>query len=289
MSTWPDPHTPLAPSLLNTTSGVRDLRGVAEFGPLMQSISNARLVSTGFNEYLSKCPSAPTLNRIVWARNFMTHDLLSLPLTLPSPSAQSGLNYHSHHDSDQMMNISSPLHALYNLIRLSTMAYTLLVLFLPPHIAGIHDRLSQQLMLALDDCTVLDLWNTHPSLLLWSTILGGIVADESTLRPWFAEMARQARTRMPNLALMDSRDKDRSRSRSTGRQRSHSRSRSMPDASIKREADASWTIVRDVCFRFLWFEGPERDGFGRAFWDEACEEVLFRTRSDEPSAKVPFL
>ena len=45
-------------------------------------------------------------------------------------------------------------------------------------------------------------------------------------------------------------------------------------------------IVRNICFRFLWFDGPECDGVGQAFWNEACENVLMRTRSDDPSVYV---
>ncbi|EXJ71060.1 uncharacterized protein A1O5_06053 [Cladophialophora psammophila CBS 110553] len=266
MSTWPEPSTLLAPSLQNLTSGFQDLGDIAGFGPLMDVVHNARLITIGLDAYLSRHPSAPSLNRIIWARNFMTHDLLSLPLTPPLPDLCPNAAHRHDSSSSNMTTLCSPLHSLYNLVRLSTMAYTLLVLFPVPTVAGIHGKLTQQLMLVLDDCTVMDLWTTHPKLLLWSTVLGGIVAKDTSLRPWFAEMIRQARTKTTNLALMDSASRG-----SRSRDRSYDNPNPSMEDRTEGESRALWTVVRDMCCRFLWFDGPECDGLGGAFWEEACD------------------
>ncbi|OAP54972.1 hypothetical protein AYL99_10672 [Fonsecaea erecta] len=266
MSSWPETPAALVPSLQTLASGFEDLGDVIGLAPLLQVIHYVRLITIGFDAYLSGNPSAPSLNQIVWARNFMTHDLLSLP-SKGSLSAQ-------RHDSStsDVMTHSSPLHSLYNLVRLSTMAYTLLVLFPVRCTADIHQKLTRELMLALDDCTVLELWTTHPQLLLWSTVLGGLVAKDTSLRPWFAEMIRQARTKIPDLALTDSRGQSRSR---------HSSYHSTPssEAGTPGESGALWAAVRDICRHFLWFDGPECDGLGRAFWEEACDNTQFRAMS----------
>ncbi|KIW94709.1 uncharacterized protein Z519_04686 [Cladophialophora bantiana CBS 173.52] len=266
MSTWSEPSTLQAPSLQNLTSGFQDLGNIAGFGPLMEVLHNARLITIGLDAYLSGHPSAPSLNRIICARNFMTHDLLSLPLTPPLPDLRPSAAHRHDNSSSNMTTLCSPLQSLYSLVRLSTMAYTLLVLFPVPTVAGIHGKLAQQLMLALDDCVVMDLWITHSKLLLWSTVLGGIVAKDTSLRPWFAEMIRQARTKTTNLALMDSASRG-----SRNRLRSCNNPSASEEDKTEGESRALWTVVRDMCCRFLWFDGPECDGLGRAIWEEACD------------------
>ncbi|OAL33855.1 hypothetical protein AYO20_06866 [Fonsecaea nubica] len=269
MSTWPASSTRLTPSLQNLASGFQDLEDVVGFAPLMQIVNNARLITIGFDAYLSGLSSAPSLNQIVWARNFMTHDLLSAPSELLVPYSRTGSSSPRDNDSSSIMVHSFPLQSLHNLVRLSTMAYTLIVLFPVPSVAGIHGKLTRELMLALDNCTVLELWTTHSRLLLWSTILGGVIAQNTSLRPWFTEMIRQARTKIPRLALLNAK----SRSRSKSRHSSHSMSSVSDDDGTDGESDAPWPVVKDNCFRFLWFDGPECDGQGRVFWGEACDDT----------------
>ncbi|KIV77925.1 hypothetical protein PV11_09697 [Exophiala sideris] len=66
---------------------------------------------------------------------------------------------------------------LYDLTRLSTLAYVVLVLFPPPRFAGVHAKLAPHLISTLDECTDLRLWNEYPDLLLWGTIFGGILSN----------------------------------------------------------------------------------------------------------------
>lgn len=178
MSTWPAPPVSLPPSVQHLTAGFQHLEALYHtegFSALMQVISNARLITIGLDAYTSQDTAAPTLNRIVWARNFLAHDLLS------SPSALTSSVHHQPHRqiSPSSLSMLSVPHALYNLLRLSLLAYTLLVLFPMPRVTGLHAKLSQHLMLALDDCTVLELWTTEwRELLMWSTLLGGMVAVE---------------------------------------------------------------------------------------------------------------
>jgi hypothetical protein len=270
------------------TAGFGELHDDPAFARLMQIVTHVRMITIGFNAHLSQQAGAPTITRIVWARNFMTHDLLSLPLTMPTtiPKPIPGVRLHEFSASDILNGFSSQ-QALYNLIRLSTLTYTLLVLFPMPRVTGLHDRLSQQLMAALDDCTALDLWATHPKMLFWATVLGGIVSEEGGLREWYAEMTRRTRMIIADLGLVDSPGRD--RTQSTGRQRSRSRSHSASEVSGKPEADVTWKAARGMFFRFLWFDGPQCDGLGRAFWDEACENLSARAASDEsPASASPF-
>ncbi len=54
----------------------------------------------------------------------------------------------------------------------------------PRHI-GIHQKLAERLMLALDETSVLELEHEHPEALTWATILGGAAASETPLYSWY--------------------------------------------------------------------------------------------------------
>ncbi|KIW71987.1 hypothetical protein PV04_00211 [Phialophora macrospora] len=191
MSTWPKDPAPLCSSLYSMTNGFDEFRNDPGFACLLQIIRHVRMITIGLNAHLSQQTGAPTITRIVWARNFMTHDLLSLPLTMPTTFPEPVHGGRSHgRSASNTLNAFSPQQALYNLIRLSTLTYTLLVLFPMPRVTGLHARLSQQLMAALDDCTVLGFWATHPKMLFWATVLGGTVS-EGSFRKWAGKLARQ--------------------------------------------------------------------------------------------------
>ncbi|EXJ65376.1 hypothetical protein A1O7_01717 [Cladophialophora yegresii CBS 114405] len=265
MSIWAEDPAPLASSFSYLASGFDEFSDHPCFAPLVQAITHARMITIGLNAYQSQQPGAPTITRIVWARNFMTHDLLSLPVTIASTLIEHTPGQQPHGSSaSTIVHVFSPQQALYNLIRLSTLTYTLLILFPMPRVTGLHARLSMQLMTAIDNCTALDLWATHAKILLWATVLGGI-ASEDALRKWYAEMIRQNRATIADIALGDS--SGRNKWKDTSRQRSHNRSRSNSGASSRREPDVTWKVVKDVLFRFLWFDGPRYDGLGSGFWD----------------------
>lgn len=298
MSTWPEPPSPLPPALRTLTMGLQKLRTALTCEPLYEIISTLRQITIGFSMYLSGHPDGPSLVRILWARNSVQHDLLSLDATLADttikPEPGSPTMQHS-----SIFPIFSPPQSLYTLLRQSTLAYTLLVLFPLPRVAGLHTKISQRLMLALDDCMVLDLWRTQPEVLLWSTVLGGIVAgsgsgsgsggdteaDEDydtssaspsssgssstpspspSLRPWFLEMTTHARSHIPSL--------------STTFFPPPSKRDTKPRPS--RDFEASWPVVRDICASFLWFDGPEFERAARTFWNESCG--MFSTARRKP-------
>ncbi|KAK7890698.1 hypothetical protein LTR67_007907 [Exophiala xenobiotica] len=215
MAIWPYPdRKALRPFLQNLATGFGSLPESIQLDPLMQKIDAIRDVSIGYDLYLVQSPSAPRHIHIVWGRNTLLHDLLRLP--------------------DK--SFDNPLAAdacLYDMCRLSTLSYMLLVLFPLPRVSGLHYTLAQRIKTALDSCFVFRLWQRYPELSLWATVLGGILAEETALRPWFVQVS----------------------------------------ASICRERTwQSWDTVKNVCSRFLWFE-QDCDQVGEAFWEEVLEHV----------------
>ena len=241
MSTFPSPPSTMPSSLTNMTLGFGALPKSLTTVPLFAAIDTVRLITIGYDMYLSQQPDAPSLVKILWARNSATHDLLSLD------------NRFIPDDSQEQSNIDpQELQALYSLVRLSTLAYTLLVLFPMPRVAGLHANLSKQIRSALKVCAVMGFWDENPSLLLWATMMGGSVADKGEpVRGWFMDVLT-----------------------------THSPIRCRP---------ASWPAVRDMITRFLWFDGPECEGVGREVWMEACKcqpEDKTPVETDNGSAKA---
>ncbi|KAJ9614269.1 hypothetical protein H2200_002405 [Cladophialophora chaetospira] len=62
-----------------------------------------------------------------------------------------------------------------------------------PVIGAFHRNSSRKLMLLVDECDKRDCWQTCPGLMLWTSMLGGYVSRESTLRLWFIEQLRGSR------------------------------------------------------------------------------------------------
>ena len=215
MAIWPYPDTKvLRPFLQNLATGFGGLPESIQVDPLLQIIDAIRDVSIGYDLHLEQNPSAPRHIHIVWGRNTLLHDLLRLPDK-------------SFHD---------PLHpdpCLYEICRLSTFSYMLLVLFPLPRVSGLHYTLAQLIKTTLDSCFIFRLWQRYAELSLWATVLGGILAEETALRPWFVQVS----------------------------------------ASICKERTwQSWDAVKNVCSRFLWFE-QDCDRAGEAFWEEVSEHV----------------
>ncbi|KAI1626939.1 hypothetical protein EDD37DRAFT_239710 [Exophiala viscosa] len=223
MSTFPSPPSTIPSSLANMSVGFRALPKSLTSTPLFGAIDTVRLITIGYDMYLSQQPDAPSLVKILWARNSATHDLLSLD------------NRFAPDDSQEQPEIETQvLQALHSLVRLSTLAYTLLVLFPMPRVAGLHANLSKQIRSTLKVCAAMGFWDENPSLLLWATMLGGSVANKGEpVRGWFMDVLT-----------------------------THSPIRCRP---------ASWPAVRDIITRFLWFDGPECEGVGREVWMEACK------------------
>lgn len=233
MSTWPIP-TLLSRGHNDLCTGFDSLPRILTSLPLFTVIQNIRTITIGYSMYISRHPQAPSLARIVWARNSVQHDLLSVP----DAAAEAMDDSHA---------------ALYDLTRLSALAYMVLVLFPLPRFAGIHAKVARQLVLTLDECTDLGLWDDYPGLLLWSTILGGILSnpdedDDASASP-SSETDEEATMLISRFVKMTT------------------------QAGVKHQPTA-WGLVKDMCGRFLWFEGDECEGLAKAFWGLACKTVL---------------
>jgi hypothetical protein len=210
---------------------------------LFDVLTNVRTISIGYDMYLSQQPLAPSLVQILWARNSVTHDLLSLNTSLTSGDLAAAATRNSpEFSSDERREAGvaldvSEMQALYQVVRLSTLAYTLLVLFPMPRVAGVHATLAKQIMAAVKTCMALGLWERGMQgphdLLLWATMMGGMVADENEpVREWFVNVL----TRKNTLPCED-----------------------------------MWEDMRGMVTQYLWFDGPECDGVGREVWMEVCE------------------
>lgn len=212
MKTWPSP-TPGAvrPLLKKLVTGFRDLPACITNSPLFNIIDLFREVTIGYDNCLRQVTPHPSLERILWARNCLQHDLISV-----LEISQDDLK----HDN-----------CLHELCRLGTMAYTLLVLFPVPRVAGMHPRLAKRLFDTMDNCTVLGMWDDYPGLLLWTTILGGIVAETiPSLRRLYVSISRWTPVK---------------------------------------HTPGAWNLVRDICAGFLWLE-EGCDEAGRALWNDIC-------------------
>ena len=148
--------------------------------------------------HLNQRSEAPTLNRIVLARNFITHDLLYLPQALPYPVLETHYEQHLSEHANSNMNIFSSRNAPFNPIRLANTS-----LHTPgPLSYATRYRPTCPIVLLADDGSR----RLHGSRPLYnfqfaslSTILGSMVPGEGGLRSWFARMASHARTRISNL------------------------------------------------------------------------------------------
>ncbi|KAJ9500268.1 hypothetical protein H2202_004063 [Exophiala xenobiotica] len=244
LSTWPAPPPTLTHTLLDMTAGFALLPKAMTSTALFDVLANVRTISIGYDMYLSQQPLAPSLVQILWARNSVTHDLLSLNTSLTSGDLAAAATRNSpelcsdeRREAGMVLDVSE-MQALYQVVRLSTLAYTLLVLFPMPRVAGVHATLAKQIMAAVKTCMALGLWERGmqgpQGLLLWATIMGGMVADENEpVREWFVNVLTRKNT-------------------------------------LPCEEDM-WEDMRGVVAQYLWFDGPECDGVGREVWMEVCE------------------
>ncbi|KAK7894530.1 hypothetical protein LTR67_006291 [Exophiala xenobiotica] len=234
MSSWPYPKAPLSAGHNDLCKGFDFLPSTFTSSSLFSMIQTIRTITIGFSMYTVRHPQAPSLAHIVWARNSISHDLLSLP-----PAAM-----------DMPLD---PETAIYEAIRCSVLAYVLLVLFPIPVFSGSHIKVATSLLTALDDCNQLDLCDEWPGLLLWSSLLGGMLGhhdggEDPGSRP-STEADQGAITLTSRFVKM------------------------ITKADVKHKPSA-WGLVRDICSRFLWFEGEECEGVGKSFWNLACESIL---------------
>jgi hypothetical protein len=147
--------------------GFKNLSAASPFVKLNAIIPSLVETTLGWFKYQKAATDAPILRQIVMARTTILHDLLSVPDICPS--------------------VRSPDECLYALCRLGCLSYMLIFLYPLSQGNGPHEQLARRLMVMLDIASSLELWTTHANLMLWVTIIGGMVAKGTPLRHWYIE------------------------------------------------------------------------------------------------------
>ena len=182
-------------------------------GALLTVIHTMRDITVGLDHYQRGGTDSPELMQIAMARNFAQHDLLSLP-----------------HLSSV---ISSQENCIYEVCRLASLIFSDMVLWPLPAATKVRERLALNLMSALGACRLLLSWASYPSLLLWATVLGGIVAGRTARRNWFF--------------------------------------RQLDNGVIKRTMNA-WSVVKGILSTFLWWDFVCHEPAAE-FWKDACVDA----------------
>jgi len=102
---------------------------------------------------------------------------------------------------------------------------------------GLHSRLTEKLMLALDESSALGFHEKQADFFLWATILGGTAARETALQSWFIENLRCT----PYEVRVD-----------------------------------TWPTIASILSSFLLLDEPHQEDC-RRFWDKACDTMGART------------
>lgn len=247
-----------------TLTGFRGCPETIVSHPLMQLIRYTQLVTAGYEAFKAMNEAAPSLVQLLAGRNSILHEILALdprvrltrsddphvPSRLPLPRSHSNV----HRGTLDVSGINDDV--LLAFIRLATLAFVLLVLFPMPRAAGIHDRLSDELFQSLVQCNNRGLWERFSDLLLWGTLLGGAIANESS-RSYFEETLLSWES---GNALFQHKGKD-----------------------IKTEAEL-WRHARYVCGSFLWYDGSESELQQHVglFWDKVLKRRSQATLSLYP-------
>ena len=204
-------------------------------GELHSVLFNMRDVIVGLYQWQNGYKDAPDIPQIVWARNLNQHELLSLPnlseqFASPLPDAKSQLQDERARQEDIV---------LYELCRLSTLAFQFLVLLPYLRNSQTPDRLSDMMINCLQNCKNVITSNgiqARHDLIFWATLLGGWLANRPDLRLWFAQF-------LANLI--------------------HS-------PGHESRTEISWELARIKMNRFLWLDS-QCDEPCRLIWDEACQ------------------
>lgn len=241
----------------------------ALYEAFFQVIPMIRKLSISYDLYLRKDDSAPPFPFIMWGRNCLIHECLSLP-DMSGRSRSAGPAVAASPRAPELLGLTADS-CQYELCRLGTLGYMLLVLFPYPRVSGLHLKLAQRISQAVEDYVTTTTSNDQglyqhqqqhqqhqyqqqqhqyqhqhqhqqqccPDLLLWVTVIGGVLSDPTSfMRSWFEEFFVQTiSTDRPALR-------------------------------------ASWAATKDVCAKFLWFESDDCDGEGQVFWADAMATRL---------------
>jgi len=168
------------------------------------------------DHYLQGKPGGLTLGQIVRTRTGIQKRLLLLPTS----------------DKRNITPLSCP--DLYECCRLTTMIFSVAVIFPIPHTYNVLQTLVRGLTATLEVTDIEKHSMDYTGLLLWMLVLGGIAALGKPERPWFVS----------NLALL----------------------------SVER-LKVDWDGVEDILRTFLWLESACSPG-GRQLWDEVMNFSL---------------
>ena len=166
LSSWASPEEP-APCTYTLGIGFNGLSNSSSFPKLLGVISSLTETILGWDRYQRATLDTPILYQIVRARHAVLHDLQCLP--------------------DLSIAVRAADDCLYELCRLGTMSFLLIFLYPLARENGPHELLAKRLMVMLDIANSMNLWKTHTNFMLWVSVVGGIVANESPLRHWFVE------------------------------------------------------------------------------------------------------
>lgn len=143
---------------------------------LRETLESISEITVALDHYQRGGRYAPSLSDIIAARTVTQHRLLSLA----PPSS----------------DIPQPDECIYNATRVAALIYSDMVLFPLPPQAGVKPKLADMLRRALDCCTIQSCWGSHPRLLLWTVVVGGIAASSTSHRPWYASRLHKLSTKL---------------------------------------------------------------------------------------------
>jgi hypothetical protein len=137
-------------------------------------------ITIDIESYCQGATATSDLTRLIDKRNRTQHMLLSLPT----------------YEELSPCQVSSP--CFYESIRLTSLIYSLAVIFPLPPIRSTHQKLAILLKSVLALPSVERYWKEFPFLLLWCLTLGGIAASSTECRNWYVQnlMALSAERRL---------------------------------------------------------------------------------------------
>ena len=238
LSTWSASHDSSTIAFHSRLISGFDFLAQNRLPPAMELHSilcNMRDLIVGLYRWQNGYKDSPDIGQIVWARNLNQHELLSLPdlseeFASPSLGAKGQLQ-------DEVLKQEDL--AVYELCRLTTLAFQFLVLLPYLHTSQTPDRLAEIMIRCLQHCK--DVMSSekrelYHDLLSWATLLGAWLANRAGLRLWFVRFLGGL-VQSPNLET---------------------------------QSEISWESARTKMSRFLWLDS-QCDEPCREIWDEACQ------------------
>jgi hypothetical protein len=149
---------------------------------VLQAMSN---LTIDIESYCQGAPATSDLVTLTNERNKIQHTLLSLPT----------------YEELSPFQVSSP--CFYESIRLTSLVYSLAVIFPLPAIRSTHQQLATLLKSVLAAPNAARYWKEFPSLLLWCLTLGGIAASSTQCRNWYVQNIMALSTQMGLYAWQD--------------------------------------------------------------------------------------